>query len=46
MEVPHAHIHLIPIYYEGQPVSLGRKKEVSSQRMEELTQIINKAIKQ
>ena len=44
MEVPHAHIHLIPIYYEGQPVSLGRKTEVSQERMQELASLISKAV--
>ncbi|MFV1883842.1 MAG: HIT family protein [Balneola sp.] len=46
MEVPHAHIHLVPIYYEGQPVSLGRKTEVSKERMQELAQLISKAVKE
>ena len=45
LEVPHAHIHLIPIYYEGQPVSLGRKTEVSKERMAELAELISKAVK-
>ncbi len=45
MEVPHAHIHLIPIYFEGQPVSLGRKTEVSKERMEELAKLISKSVK-
>lgn len=44
MEVPHAHIHLIPIYYEGQPLSLGRKTEISKERMREIAEMINKAI--
>ena len=44
MEVPHAHVHLVPIYYEAQPVSLGRKLEVSKERMAELAQIISKAV--
>ena len=43
MEVPHAHIHLIPIYYEGQPLSLGRKTEISKERMREIAEMINKA---
>lgn len=46
MEVPHAHIHLIPIYYEGQPFSLGRKTEISKERMREIAEMINKAIVQ
>ncbi|RNC83877.1 MAG: HIT family protein [Balneola sp.] len=44
MEVPHAHIHLIPIYYEGQPVSLGRKSDVNEQRMKELAQLISQKV--
>lgn len=45
LEVPHAHIHLVPIYFEGQPVSLGRKTEVSKTRMEELAKLISKSVK-
>ncbi len=45
LEVPHAHIHLVPIYFEGQPVSLGRKTEVSKARMQELATLISKAVK-
>lgn len=45
LEVPHAHIHLVPIYFEGQPVSLGRKTEVSKERMQELAKLISKAVK-
>jgi histidine triad (HIT) family protein len=44
MEVPHAHIHLIPIYFEGQPISLGRKTEITKERMQEIAEMINKAI--
>lgn len=46
LEVPHAHIHLVPIYFEGQPVSLGRKTEVSKARMKELSTLISKSMKQ
>lgn len=42
LEVPHAHIHLIPIYYKGQAVSLGRKLDVSEARMNELATLISK----
>lgn len=45
LEVPHAHIHLVPIYFEGQPVSLGRKTEVSKARMQEIATLISKAVK-
>jgi len=44
LEVPHAHIHLIPIYFEGQPVSLGRKTEVNKDRMEEIAGLIRNAV--
>lgn len=45
MEVPHAHIHLVPIYYEGQPVSLGCKVNVEEDRMKEIAALISKAVK-
>lgn len=41
LEVPHAHIHLVPIYREGQDVSLRAKAGVSKKRMEELTKLIS-----
>ena len=44
LEVPHAHIHLIPIYFEGQPISLGRKSEVQESRMKEIASLISKAV--
>ncbi|MEQ9091504.1 MAG: HIT domain-containing protein [Balneola sp.] len=44
LEVPHAHIHLIPIYFEGQPVSLGRKSEIQESRMKEIASLISKAV--
>lgn len=44
LEVPHAHIHLVPIYFEGQPVSLGRKTEVEEARMKEIASLISKAV--
>jgi histidine triad (HIT) family protein len=34
LEVPHAHIHLVPIYSEGQNVSLRNKVDVSKEKME------------
>ena len=45
LEVPHAHIHLVPIYFVGQPVSLGRKINVSKERMLELAGLISRAVK-
>lgn len=44
LEVPHAHIHLVPIYSEGQNVSLRNKVEVSENRMKELAKIISKEV--
>lgn len=36
LEVPHAHIHLIPIYRTGQKVALGNNIQITNERMEEL----------
>lgn len=46
LEVPHAHIHLVPIYFEEQPFNLSRKIEVKQERMVELASLISKAVKQ
>lgn len=43
LEVPHAHIHLVPIYTEHQPVALGHKIEVTKERMAEIAGIISGA---
>lgn len=43
MEVPHAHIHLIPIYKETQAFSLGKKVEITEDGMRKIAdQIRNK----
>ena len=44
MEVPHAHVHLVPIHYDGQPMSLGRKTVISKERMQEVAALIAKAV--
>jgi histidine triad (HIT) family protein len=44
MEVPHAHVHLVPIHYQGQPMSLGRKSNISKERMQEVAELISKAV--
>ncbi|WP_421773162.1 HIT family protein [Gracilimonas sp.] len=44
MEVPHAHIHLIPIYKETQRFSLGMQVEVSQNRMTELAKLISEKV--
>ncbi len=41
MEVPHAHVHLIPIYRNGQPFSLGHQVDVDDRRMKELAGLIS-----
>lgn len=44
MEVPHAHIHLIPIYKKSQQFSLGKKVNPDENRMKELAELISKEI--
>lgn len=45
LEVPHAHLHLIPIYKEKQVVALGMNKvEMSKDEMEETAQKIREAL--
>lgn len=41
LEVPHAHVHLIPIYEKTQPFSLGHNVDVPDERMAELAQKIS-----
>ncbi|NGP75364.1 HIT family protein [Balneolaceae bacterium YR4-1] len=36
LEVPHAHIHLVPLYTKTQPMALGHNVKVSEDRMEEI----------
>lgn len=36
LEVPHAHLHLVPLYKETQVMALGHNVSVSEERMEEL----------
>lgn len=40
MEVPHAHIHLIPIYKKTQDFSLGKKIELTNNQMQKLANSI------
>lgn len=44
MEVPHAHIHLIPIYKPTQNFSLGKKVDLSEEEMAELAEKISKKV--
>lgn len=45
MEVPHAHIHLIPIYKETQAFSLGKKVEVTEDGMRKIAEQIRQKVK-
>lgn len=45
LEVPHAHIHLVPIYEERQNVSLKNKVEISKEKMAELAETISAEVK-
>jgi histidine triad (HIT) family protein len=42
-EVPHAHVHLIPIYSDRQKTALGDKVEVSKEEMARLAEQIGNA---
>lgn len=44
LEVPHAHIHLIPLYTKTQPMALGYNVEVSDERMQELATKISQTV--
>lgn len=44
LEVPHAHIHLVPIYREGQNVSLRNKVDIGETRMKEIADLISKEV--
>jgi histidine triad (HIT) family protein len=44
LEVPHAHIHLVPIFREGQNVSLRNKVDISETRMKEIADLISKEV--
>lgn len=45
MEVPHAHVHLVPLYSKTQPMALGHKVSVTDERMKELAQQISSEVK-
>jgi len=40
LEVPHAHVHLIPIYKEGQHVGLGKSIKLDDNEMEKIAKKI------
>ncbi|MGM0505726.1 MAG: HIT family protein [Bacteroidota bacterium] len=41
LEVPHAHIHLIPIYTESQSMALGKRVDPSDKEMREIADAIS-----
>lgn len=45
LEVPHAHVHLIPLYKTNQVMALGHNVSVSEERMEELAEQIGSKVK-
>lgn len=45
LEVPHAHIHLVPLYTKTQPMALGHNVGVSEDRMKELADKISEKVK-
>jgi histidine triad (HIT) family protein len=44
LEVPHAHLHLVPLYTQTQPMALGHKAEVSEERMKEIEKQLSNAV--
>lgn len=44
LEVPHAHVHLIPLYETHQVMALGHNVSVSEDRMKELAELINNEV--
>jgi histidine triad (HIT) family protein len=40
LEVPHAHVHLVPLYKESQSMAFGNPVTVDKNRMEEIAKII------
>lgn len=44
LEVPHAHVHLVPLYKMNQVMALGHTVSVSEERMEELAEKIGEQV--
>lgn len=40
LEVPHAHVHLVPIYHEGQNLSLRNKVQISEEEMKKIANLV------
>ena len=45
LEVPHAHLHLVPLYSKTQPMALGHNVEVSEDRMKEIAAMVSKNLR-
>lgn len=45
LEVPHAHVHLVPIYKESQNVSLGHSIDITEKEMNQIREKISKEVK-
>ncbi len=44
LEVPHAHVHLVPLYTQTQPMALGHNVQVSEERMKEIAEKLSGAV--
>lgn len=44
LEVPHAHVHLVPLYSKTQPMALGHNVSVTEERMSELAKKISERV--
>lgn len=44
LEVPHAHVHLVPLYTETQPMALGHTVDVSDERMQEIALNVSQTV--
>lgn len=44
LEVPHAHLHLVPLYEVTQPMALGHKVDIHDERMQEIAESIKQAV--
>lgn len=44
LEVPHAHVHLVPLYEVNQVMALGHNVEVGEKRMAKLAELIGEKV--
>ena len=44
LEVPHAHVHLVPLYTQTQPMALGHNVDVSDERMQEIGHTVSQTV--